>query len=107
MTLPLSPSLRPRRSDRPVRGVTEEQRRVLGAIACLTLLHGRPPTLDELGSALGVAKDALCHRLHWLRKKGLWASAERFREADGRYPSATPSGAITRLGLLAALGMSR
>jgi hypothetical protein len=96
-----------RRADRPARAVTDEQRRALNAVACLTLLHGRPPTLDELSEALGVAKDALCHRLHWLRKKGLWLSAERSREPDGRYPSGTPSGAITRLGLLAALGMSR
>jgi len=66
-----------RRPDRPARCVTENQRRTLGAIACLTLLHGRSPTLSELGRVLRVTKQAADYRLHWLAKKGLWSRTQR------------------------------
>lgn len=50
---------------------------MLGAITCLTLLHGRPPTLGELAEVLSVSKPAVFYRLHWLAKKGLWSRSSR------------------------------
>jgi Mn-dependent DtxR family transcriptional regulator len=70
--------------------VTETQKRALSAIACLTLLRGRVPTLGELAEVLQISKPAACDRLHWLEKKGLW-------ERSGR--------AITQAGLLSAIGL--
>jgi Mn-dependent DtxR family transcriptional regulator len=75
---------------RPVRGVTEEQQRAIQVIACLTLLHGRPPTLTEIAEVLEVTKEAVFYRLHWLEKKGLW------RKEDRR---------VTELGLRTTLGL--
>lgn len=72
--------------------MTEEQRRAMQVIACLTLLHGRPPTLSEIGEALGVTKEAVFYRLHWMEKKGYWRKLDR---------------AITEPGLRAALGLQR
>lgn len=80
----------PRRSDRPVRAVTDEQRGTIQTLACLTLLHGHGPTLGELAEVLGVSKPAAFYRLHWLEKKGLWSKADR---------------SITAAGLLSALGL--
>lgn len=57
--------------------MTEEQQRAIQVIACLTLLHGRPPDLAELAEVFGVTKPAVLHRLHWLEKKGLWRRADR------------------------------
>lgn len=50
---------------------------MLSAVACLTLLHGRPPALSELGAVLGISKQAVFYRLHWLGKKGLWSRPTR------------------------------
>lgn len=88
----VAPSPNPRRSDRPLRGVTNEQRRTIQTLACLTLLHGRSPALGELAEVLGVSKPAAFYRLHWLEKKGLWCKA---------------SHSITTSGLLSALGLPR
>lgn len=79
-----------RRSDRPIRAVTDEQRHTINALACLTLLRGRAPLVRELGAALGVSKQAASYRLHWLEKKGLWRREDR---------------SITTTGLLSALGL--
>jgi predicted transcriptional regulator len=68
--------------------VTEPQRHAIRIIACLTLLHGRPPTLSEIAEAMRVTKVAICLRLRWLEKKGLCERASR---------------AITEPGLRAAL----
>ncbi len=87
-----SPGPRPRRRDRPGRRVTEEQQRAIQVIACLTLLHGRPPELAELAEVWGITKPAVLHRLHWLEKKGLWRKADR---------------SVTEPGLRSALGLSR
>ena len=58
-----------------MRRVTESQQQTLNAVACLTLLHGRAPTMRELGQALGVSHVAASYRLRWLEKKGLWRGA--------------------------------
>ena len=79
-----------RRGDRPLRGVTEEQRRTVSTLACLTLLLGHAPTLSEIAEVLHVTKEAVFYRLHWLEKKGLWCKADR---------------SITALGLRSALGL--
>ena len=81
-----------RRSDRPARGVTEEQRHAIQVIACLTLLHGRAPELAELAEVFGISKPGVLHRLHWLEKKGLWRKADR---------------SVTELGLRSSLGLDR
>jgi hypothetical protein len=60
-----------------VRAVTDEQRRAISVIACLTLLHRRPPALRELASVLEKTHVAVIHRLHWLEKKGLWRRGDR------------------------------
>lgn len=84
-------SLEPRRRhDRPDRRLTSEQERAIRVVACLTLLHGRAPTLDELATALGVSKPAVCKRLRYMEKKAL---IER------------GSGRITELGLRSAVGL--
>jgi hypothetical protein len=72
--------------------VTEEQQRTIGAIACLTLLRGRPPVLRELAEAWGVSKWGAACRLHWLEKKGLWRKSDR---------------SLTELGLRSAVGLPR
>jgi hypothetical protein len=59
-----------------VKIVSHSQRKTLHALACLTLLHGRSPTLRELGHVFGCSKPAALYRLRWLEKKGL-CSAER------------------------------
>ena len=59
-------------------------------VACLTLLHGREPTLGEIASALGCSKPAASKRLHYMAKKGLCE-----REARS----------VTEFGLRSALGM--
>jgi hypothetical protein len=84
----------PRRPDRPLRRVTETQRQTLGVLACLTLLHGRRPALDELVDVLRMSKPAVLHRLHWLSKKGLC-----------QRPHPRARWAITTPGLLSALGL--
>jgi predicted transcriptional regulator len=56
---------------------TPVQQRTIAAAACLTLLHGRTPTLSELGEALGCSKQAAHCRLRWLEKKGLWRGENR------------------------------
>lgn len=85
----MSPT-RPRRRDRPGRAVTEEQQRAVRVIACLTLLHGRPPQQPEIAAVLGVTKVAIHKRLHYMAKKGLWSREER---------------RLTEQGLRAALGL--
>lgn len=87
----MSSAVAARRRDRPTRGVTEEQQRTISVIACLTLLHGgRAPTLSEIGEVLGVTKEAVFYRLHWLEKKGLWRKEDR---------------SVTELGLRTTLGL--
>lgn len=83
-----------RRPDRPLRRVTEGQRQTLVILACLTLLHGRRPALDELADVLRLRKPSVLNRLHWLSKKGL---CQRPR-AGARWGITTP-------GLLSALGL--
>jgi Mn-dependent DtxR family transcriptional regulator len=73
----------PRRRDRPVRGVTTEQRRTLRIIAGLTLLHDTSPAISELARVLRVSKPAAFYRLHWLEKKGLWCRASRTLTESG------------------------
>jgi hypothetical protein len=71
--------------------VTEEQRRTIRILACLTLLSGHAPTLAEMALELGVTRVAVCLRLRWLEKKGLCERATRI---------------LTELGL-SAIGLSR
>ncbi|MFL5520596.1 MAG: hypothetical protein ACJ8B6_06645 [Gemmatimonadales bacterium] len=71
--------------------MTEEQQRAINIIACLTLLHGRPPALAEIAEVLGVTKVAVFKRLHWLEKKGLWRKEDR---------------SVTELGLRSSLGLT-
>jgi DNA-binding IclR family transcriptional regulator len=63
--------------------VTREQHRTIQTLACLTLLHRRPPALSELGAVLGISKQAAFYRLHWLEKKGLWRRTDRALTAEG------------------------
>lgn len=58
-----------------MRELSPEQGRALQIVACLTLLHGRAPTFEELGSALGCSRQAAQYRLHYLEKKGFWRSS--------------------------------
>lgn len=60
-----------------MRRITEAQHQTVIAVACLTLLHGRHPTLRELGDTLGITHNAAIQRLHWLEKKGLWCPTDR------------------------------
>lgn len=64
-----------------MRDLAPEQRRTLTIVACLTLLHGRAPTLREIAKGLGCSKPAAHYRLHYLEKKGLWA-AQRWALTD-------------------------
>jgi len=70
--------------------VTDEQRRTVSTVACLTLLRGHSPSLTEIAEVLHVSKEAVFYRLHWLEKKGLWSKADR---------------SLTPLGLRSALGL--
>ena len=82
----------PRRRDRPVRGVTTEQRRTLRIVTALTLLReGRSPSLREIAAELRISKDSAFDRLHWLAKKNLWCQSSR---------ALTPSGLSVALELL-------
>jgi DNA-binding Lrp family transcriptional regulator len=58
-----------------MRGLSVEQGRTLTIVACLTLLHGRAPTLRQIASVLGCSKPAVHYRLRYLEKKGLWNAA--------------------------------
>lgn len=60
-----------------MRDLSAEQGRTLKVVACLTLLHGRSPTLRQLASVLGCSRPAAHYRLHYLEKKGYW-SAKRW-----------------------------
>jgi len=88
-----------------MRRVTEEQRRTINAVACLTLLHGRTPALGEIAEVLHITKEAVHARLHWLEKKDLWQPADIERTDDGRWGRLT--GALTTSGLRSALGLPR
>jgi DNA-binding MarR family transcriptional regulator len=81
---------RPRRRDRPDRRLTSEQERAIRVVACLTLLHGRAPTLEEIASALGCSKPAASKRLRYMEKKGLCEQSAR---------------SVTELGLRSAVGL--
>lgn len=73
-----------RRRDRPVRGVTSEQRRTLRIVTALTLLEGRSPSLSEIAAQLRISKDSAFDRLHWLAKKNLWCRSSRVVTPLGR-----------------------
>ncbi len=53
-------------------GPSSEQAHTLTVVACLTVLHGRSPTLRQLASVLGCSRPAVHYRLHYLEKKGFW-----------------------------------
>lgn len=57
-----------------MRDLSPEQRRTLTVVACLTLLHERMPTLQEIARALGCSRPAVHYRLFYLEKKGLWSA---------------------------------
>ncbi|HEY6056213.1 MAG TPA: hypothetical protein VIU86_19945 [Gaiellaceae bacterium] len=57
-----------------MRDLSSEQRRTLTVVACLTVLHGRAPTLRQIAAVLGCSRPAAHYRLHYLEKKGLWHS---------------------------------
>lgn len=59
-----------------MRELSSEQRRTLTVIACLTVLHGRVPTLRQIAEALGCSRQAAHYRLHYLEKKGLWRASD-------------------------------
>lgn len=57
-----------------MRDLSAEQGRTLTIVACLTLLHGRSPTLRQLAGVLGCSRPAVHYRLHYLEKKGFWSA---------------------------------
>lgn len=86
-----------------MRGLSVEQRRTLTTVACLTLLHGKAPTLRQLGSVLGCSRPACHYRLHYLEKKGLW-SAQRWSLTDAGLSATRPLVDRAIAGLAAAPG---
>ncbi|MEY4548255.1 MAG: LexA binding domain [Pseudomonadota bacterium] len=60
-----------------------EQGRTLTIVACLTLLHGKAPTLRQIASVLGCSRPAAHYRLHYLEKKGFWNAARWSLTAAG------------------------
>jgi DNA-binding IclR family transcriptional regulator len=77
--------------------VTESQRQTLVILACLTLLHGRRPALDELATVLRLRKPSVLNRLHWLSKKGLCQRPH----SRARWAITTPGLAIASTALAA------
>lgn len=81
-----------------MRDLSVEQQRTLTVVVCLTLLHGRMPTLREMAAVLGCSREAARCRLHYLEKKGFW-NAKRWgiTEAGLRETRATLDRAIPGL----------
>ncbi len=59
-----------KRGRRPVRDLTDTQRRVLGEVRDFILEHGFPPTVQELGRRLGIAAATAHEQLGQLVRKG-------------------------------------
>lgn len=72
-----------------MRDLSAEQGRTLTIVACLTLLHGKSPTLRQLASVLGCSRPAAHYRLHYLEKKGFW-SARRWAITEAGLAATRP-----------------
>lgn len=57
---------------------TIQEKNILAAIRVHQKNHGRPPTHEEIGDTLGIAKQTARFHLRNLRKKG-WVDWDRYK----------------------------